>query len=190
MHDEDTSYSAVAAAGPDDGFAAGSTCSPKCAGILATTDDGGAAWSLESTGRVLGVQLEFASASDGFLLGYTSSSPPCGSGLSPCDVLLSTVDSGRHWSSVRGGLAPIWSMAFVSPYVGVVAVDTCKESSKLPVPPAPCGGRIELTLDAGKRWATVLRTSAPIITLAHLPGRYGRSRRARRRTTFRQPRAG
>ncbi len=168
VQDQDTTYSAVAAAGTDDGFVAGSSCSPKCAGIFARTTDGGAHWRVESTGAVLGKALAFPSASDGFLLGNLASSPACGTGglLRPCHVLLSTTDAGRHWSAVDRGLPPIWSMTFVSPPVGFVAVDVCKASSSSePVPPAPCGGRIERTVDAGMHWTTVLQTTAPVVAL-------------------------
>lgn len=122
VQDQDTNYSAVAAAGTDDGFVAGSSCSPKCAGVFARTTDGGAQWRVGSTGAVLGTTLEFPSASDGFLLGNLASSPACGTGglLHPCHVLLSTADAGRHWSVVGRDLPPIWSMTFVSPLVGFV----------------------------------------------------------------------
>lgn len=59
VQDHDTNYVAVAAAGTDDGFVAGSTCSPKCAGIFARTTDGGTQWRVESTGAVLGTTLAF-----------------------------------------------------------------------------------------------------------------------------------
>jgi hypothetical protein len=60
-------------------------------------------------------------------------------------------------------------MTFVSPLVGFVAVDVCKAtSSSAPVPPAPCRGRIERTVDAGKHWTTVLQTAAPVIALTSL----------------------
>jgi photosystem II stability/assembly factor-like uncharacterized protein len=172
----DTTYSVATSAGPTDGFVAGARCQPRCEGVLAITTDAGARWSTESTGAVIGADLSFPTASEGFLLGsrtrpqqFGPVTASCQDGLDPpaCEVLLRTSDAGRHWSQIGLSLPPVWSMTFLSARLGLVAVDICgKSGTGESVPPPPCAGRIERTRDAGDHWSTVLDSSAPIVALA------------------------
>jgi photosystem II stability/assembly factor-like uncharacterized protein len=165
---------------PDFAAAGGIRCRHSCDGVLALTSDAGDSWRLENLGATLPAEIAFPTPLRGFVLGERAGAAgdswptPCGDNLgapSPCPVLLATADGGSTWHHVETGSDPIWSMAFVAPHDGLVALDTCPASTRRPnagIPSKGCPGRIERTTDAGASWQGVLTTPAPILALASL----------------------